>query len=82
MYLHAHEAIIFYDYVSTLPREVEFMWGRKLSSVTLLFYANRWATLVWAVCVLLQSNLSNLEFETSMLQRLSVCTSGSVDIVP
>ncbi|OCH92797.1 hypothetical protein OBBRIDRAFT_886033 [Obba rivulosa] len=42
-------AIVFYDHVVTLSREVELMWGRKLTSVIMLFYLNRWSIFVWAV---------------------------------
>lgn len=48
------------------------MWGRKFSSVTLLFHLNRWITLAWALVALLDANLSNPEFESSLLQRSSV----------
>ncbi|OCH84465.1 hypothetical protein OBBRIDRAFT_741595 [Obba rivulosa] len=41
--------LVFYDHITTLPREVNLIWGRKLNSVTLLFYLNRWATFMWAV---------------------------------
>ncbi|OCH91746.1 hypothetical protein OBBRIDRAFT_774647 [Obba rivulosa] len=33
----------------TLSYEVELIWGRKWSSVTLLFHLNRWTTFIWAV---------------------------------
>lgn len=44
-----HIALVFYYHASTLAKEVEFMWGRKRSSVTALFHANRWAIFLWAV---------------------------------
>ncbi|EMD39647.1 hypothetical protein CERSUDRAFT_121870 [Gelatoporia subvermispora B] len=45
----AASTLIFYYHASTLAKEVEFMWGRKRSSVTALFHVNRWAILLWAV---------------------------------
>ncbi|OCH84034.1 hypothetical protein OBBRIDRAFT_742282, partial [Obba rivulosa] len=39
----------FYDHACTLSREVELIWGRKLSSVTVLFHLNRWTIFLWAV---------------------------------
>ncbi|EMD33135.1 hypothetical protein CERSUDRAFT_68193 [Gelatoporia subvermispora B] len=42
-------AFVLYDHAITLPSEVSLIWGRKWSSVTLLFYLNRWATFIWAV---------------------------------
>ncbi|EMD39436.1 hypothetical protein CERSUDRAFT_71359 [Gelatoporia subvermispora B] len=44
--------IVIYDHLTTLAREHEFMWCRKLSSVTLLFYLNRWTIFVWALTTL------------------------------
>lgn len=41
--------IVIYDHLTTLAREHEFMWGRKFSSVTLLFCLNRWTTFIWAL---------------------------------
>ncbi|OCH90494.1 hypothetical protein OBBRIDRAFT_776875 [Obba rivulosa] len=38
----ASSALILYDHLSTFSREVEFIWGRKFNSVTMLFYFNRW----------------------------------------
>ncbi|EMD37429.1 hypothetical protein CERSUDRAFT_123397 [Gelatoporia subvermispora B] len=53
----AFAVVIVYDHFITFSNEVRLIWGRKLSSVTLLFYANRWAALVWAllqICVLFE----------------------------
>ncbi|EMD33169.1 hypothetical protein CERSUDRAFT_98766 [Gelatoporia subvermispora B] len=45
----ASSAFVLYDFILTTSQEVEFMWGRKWSSVTLLYQLNKWATIVWAV---------------------------------
>ncbi|EMD39442.1 hypothetical protein CERSUDRAFT_71364 [Gelatoporia subvermispora B] len=45
----ASSVIVIYDHLTTLAREHEFMWGRKFSSVTLLFCLNRWTTFIWAL---------------------------------
>ncbi|OCH85850.1 hypothetical protein OBBRIDRAFT_280645 [Obba rivulosa] len=34
--------LVLCDHTSTLIREVELIWGRRLTSVTILFYLNRW----------------------------------------
>ncbi|EMD34227.1 hypothetical protein CERSUDRAFT_75815 [Gelatoporia subvermispora B] len=50
-------SLVIYDYATTLEREVELMWRRKLTSVTMLFYLNRWVTVIWVAHKLLISNL-------------------------
>ncbi|EMD37433.1 hypothetical protein CERSUDRAFT_65109 [Gelatoporia subvermispora B] len=45
----ATSVLVFYDHIMTLPREIDLIWGRKWSSVTILFHFNRWAIFVWAV---------------------------------
>lgn len=57
------------------------MWGRKFSSVTLLFHLNRWITLSWAMVNLLVSNLGNPEFESSLMQRSSVRASSLLAVL-
>ncbi|EMD39440.1 hypothetical protein CERSUDRAFT_71362 [Gelatoporia subvermispora B] len=42
-------AVVVYDHLSTWAREYEFIWGRKFSSVTLLFHLNRWSIFAWAL---------------------------------
>lgn len=42
-------AFVLYDHMCTLSREIELVWGRRLTSVTLLFHLNRWAILVWGI---------------------------------
>ncbi|OCH84818.1 hypothetical protein OBBRIDRAFT_798748 [Obba rivulosa] len=42
-------ALVLYDHLCTLTREVELMWGRRFNSVTLLFYLNRWALILWMI---------------------------------
>ncbi|EMD39649.1 hypothetical protein CERSUDRAFT_92143 [Gelatoporia subvermispora B] len=41
--------LVLYDHLTTLSQEVEFIWGRQFSSVTLLYHLNRWTIFVWAV---------------------------------
>jgi len=67
----ASASLVFYDQLCMLPHEIELMWGRRFSSVTLLFYLNRWATFIWAVTILLNANLGNPKFESPLLQRSS-----------
>ncbi|EMD39646.1 hypothetical protein CERSUDRAFT_81028 [Gelatoporia subvermispora B] len=42
-------ALVFYDHATTISREVDYIWGRKLNSVTLLFHLNRWTLFAWAI---------------------------------
>ncbi|EMD32804.1 hypothetical protein CERSUDRAFT_77180 [Gelatoporia subvermispora B] len=46
--------ILIYDCILTFAREVELMWGRKFSCVTLLFFSNRWLTILWSIGVIMQ----------------------------
>ncbi|KAI0916178.1 hypothetical protein AcV5_003186 [Taiwanofungus camphoratus] len=34
-------AVVFYDYVITFTREVQFMWGSRMTYALLIFYLNR-----------------------------------------
>ncbi|OCH92593.1 hypothetical protein OBBRIDRAFT_886094 [Obba rivulosa] len=45
----AGSTLVFWDHISSFSHEVQFIWGRKLNGVTLLFHLNRWTTFVWAV---------------------------------
>ncbi|EMD39208.1 hypothetical protein CERSUDRAFT_93255 [Gelatoporia subvermispora B] len=45
----AGSTLVFYYHATSLSSEIEYIWGRKLSSVTMLFYLNRWTTFAWAV---------------------------------
>jgi len=44
----AASALVLYDYLGTVARERELVWGRRLSRVVVLFHLNRWTLLVWA----------------------------------
>ncbi|KAH8115922.1 hypothetical protein DFH11DRAFT_1542729 [Phellopilus nigrolimitatus] len=48
-------AILYYDYVLTFGDEVRFFWGRRANSVTLLFFLNRYLSVLGNVPVILQS---------------------------
>ncbi|OCH84201.1 hypothetical protein OBBRIDRAFT_741991, partial [Obba rivulosa] len=41
--------LVIYDHLSTLPRSVDLIWGRRSTSATLLFHLNRWTIFVWAI---------------------------------
>ncbi|OCH95069.1 hypothetical protein OBBRIDRAFT_641024 [Obba rivulosa] len=45
-------ALVLYDHLTTISREVQLIWGRKWTSVILLFYLNRWITVVWVLSTL------------------------------
>ncbi|EMD31432.1 hypothetical protein CERSUDRAFT_119802 [Gelatoporia subvermispora B] len=59
-------SLVLFDHASTISAEIQFIWGRKLTAVTLLFYANRWITFAWAI----MSAATQLIEPTSIL----VCT--------
>ncbi|EMD41379.1 hypothetical protein CERSUDRAFT_101860 [Gelatoporia subvermispora B] len=41
-------AVVYFDHLSTLSREGQLVWHRRVDIVTLLFYLNRWTIFVWA----------------------------------
>ncbi|EMD34556.1 hypothetical protein CERSUDRAFT_75521 [Gelatoporia subvermispora B] len=45
----AASTVVFYDYFTNISREIEYIWKRPFSAVTVLFGINRFALLVWAV---------------------------------
>ncbi|OCH89118.1 hypothetical protein OBBRIDRAFT_826730 [Obba rivulosa] len=46
-------AITIQEHITTVADEVEFVWGRRISSSVLLFHLNRWLILLWAFATLL-----------------------------
>ena len=64
MYVHVHyssriytrltssnKVILYYDYLLTLPDEITFFWRRKRSSVSILFFLNRYLPMASNVLV-------------------------------
>ncbi|EJD03495.1 uncharacterized protein FOMMEDRAFT_105557 [Fomitiporia mediterranea MF3/22] len=47
--------ILYYDYALTLPDEVRFIWKKKTSLVTGLFYTNRYLSILGTIPIVLQS---------------------------
>ncbi|EMD39746.1 hypothetical protein CERSUDRAFT_92236 [Gelatoporia subvermispora B] len=47
--IFAGSSLVIWDHISSFSHEVNFIWGRKLNSVTLLFHLNRWTTFIWAI---------------------------------
>ncbi|EMD41259.1 hypothetical protein CERSUDRAFT_78919, partial [Gelatoporia subvermispora B] len=41
--------LVLYDHSCSLSQEVKVIWGRKWSSVTLLYHLNRWGIFAWAL---------------------------------
>ncbi|EMD33636.1 hypothetical protein CERSUDRAFT_67814 [Gelatoporia subvermispora B] len=50
-------ALITYDHLSTLSREVNLIWSQKLSSVTILFHINRWVIFMWGILNVVDDSL-------------------------
>jgi len=74
--IFAGSTLVFWDHISSFSKEVQFMWGRKLNSVTLLFYLNRWTTFVWALVnttlVLPLANVSNCRGDNNFGQAITI----------
>ncbi|OCH90808.1 hypothetical protein OBBRIDRAFT_825716 [Obba rivulosa] len=45
----AGSVLILYDQLLMLPHEVQYIWGRKFTSVTGIFYLNKWISIAWAM---------------------------------
>ncbi|OCH91388.1 hypothetical protein OBBRIDRAFT_834254 [Obba rivulosa] len=78
--------LIFYDYALTFTSEVELIWGRRLTSVTLLFHLNRWITFAWTACGLLTLDPAGPTHAFSFFMRLPACIglnilAGSVSLI-
>lgn len=46
-YLIAWTAILYWDWLSTLPKEIEFIWRAKVTPLKVAFLAQRYGTLVF-----------------------------------
>ncbi|EMD32451.1 hypothetical protein CERSUDRAFT_77459 [Gelatoporia subvermispora B] len=44
-------ALVVFEHLSTLPREIELVWSQKFNAVVFLFHFNRWAIIIWTVAV-------------------------------
>ncbi|KZT07019.1 uncharacterized protein LAESUDRAFT_812368 [Laetiporus sulphureus 93-53] len=47
------KALVFYDYFLTFSKETRCIWSRKLSGATLLFFVNRYLTLLYRIVMLI-----------------------------
>ncbi|EMD34554.1 hypothetical protein CERSUDRAFT_85956 [Gelatoporia subvermispora B] len=65
----AASTVVFYDYIINISREIEYIWKRPFSVVTVLFGINRFALLVWAV-----ANMPLYSYHKSALYWASVFT--------
>ncbi|OCH86469.1 hypothetical protein OBBRIDRAFT_696712, partial [Obba rivulosa] len=54
-----------FDYIATLSREVQLIWGRKWNGVTILFYSIRSVTFFW---VIMTSVENFLDVETILVK--------------
>ncbi|KAI1783670.1 hypothetical protein LXA43DRAFT_1045534 [Ganoderma leucocontextum] len=45
-------ALIFYEYIATLPTEVAYFWCKRITGASLLFYANRYLVLAYSAALL------------------------------
>ncbi|TFK90096.1 hypothetical protein K466DRAFT_574426 [Polyporus arcularius HHB13444] len=67
-YSVAARALFLWDYFVTFDREVEYVWGQKLSAASLLFILNRYVNLLITILELIEQ----APFQTPAI-RLSSC---------
>ena len=52
-FVHTHYlpslALIFFEYTLTFDQEVRLFWGKKLTGAVSLFFANRYATVIYTI---------------------------------
>ncbi|KAI0033713.1 hypothetical protein K488DRAFT_84667 [Vararia minispora EC-137] len=41
--------VLYYDYFLTLPREIEYVWSRGFTRVSILFYLNRYPSMIFEI---------------------------------
>ncbi|EIW53108.1 uncharacterized protein TRAVEDRAFT_24421 [Trametes versicolor FP-101664 SS1] len=48
-YTFATSGLLVWHYLLTLDKEVEFFWGRGYSGARVMFFANRYLSIIWAI---------------------------------
>ncbi|KAL1937991.1 hypothetical protein VTO73DRAFT_12002 [Trametes versicolor] len=48
-YTFATSGLLVWHYLLTLDKEVEFFWGRGYSGARIMFFANRYLSIIWAI---------------------------------
>ncbi|KAK7685418.1 hypothetical protein QCA50_011281 [Cerrena zonata] len=79
----AASALIYYDYILTLPTEIRCIWQRKFSAATLIYFTNRYGMLLYQTLMLVHtiSFVSFTEAEADMSRcngALRMCQSLSI----
>ncbi|EMD31328.1 hypothetical protein CERSUDRAFT_109500 [Gelatoporia subvermispora B] len=59
--LVASAALVLYNHVCTVPKEIQLIWGRKLTSTIIIFHLNRWLILAYIVVQLFVNTTTTLE---------------------
>ena len=52
---NASTVILYYEYLLTLPEEVQYFWRKRRTPVTILFFLNRYLNLLVNVPLILQT---------------------------
>ncbi|OCH88097.1 hypothetical protein OBBRIDRAFT_735073, partial [Obba rivulosa] len=63
-------ALVIYDHLATLSRELDWIWNRKFTSVTLLFHLNRWTILLYTILNIVGEFLPITSLSLRWSQRL------------
>lgn len=58
-FAHSAPVLLLYDYLVTLDREVQLIWGHQLSITSVLFMANRYLNIIIAILELFQQGKFN-----------------------
>ncbi|KAJ3547393.1 hypothetical protein NM688_g5405 [Phlebia brevispora] len=78
-------ALIWYDYALTFNGEIQQMWKRKFSWISLLYYANRYSLLINAVIVMLMqfhwSGLTQTKYSVPLICVHFVTTEKVLNVI-
>ncbi|RPD65252.1 hypothetical protein L227DRAFT_583266 [Lentinus tigrinus ALCF2SS1-6] len=75
-YSVAARALFLWDYFVTLDREIEYVWGQKLSAASVLFISNRYVNLLITILELIeQAPFQTPEVMVRVLQSLLILAS-------
>ncbi|KAI0954871.1 hypothetical protein AcW1_006637 [Taiwanofungus camphoratus] len=74
--LVAVATMVFFEYIITVPQEVELVWRRKVSGSTIMFLLNRYIVVAFSIlqiCLVPSASTPKVCSSLSLLNRESHC---------
>ena len=73
--------MIFFEYLLTFDQEVRLFWGKKPTGAVALFFANRYATIIYTIYYMLvnvvPSTTATAKVSVSLARAFKMCTYGA-----